>query len=152
MDGDATLGTPRERRAALTLPWIEQTLVEPFRTYGARAGTTLIGAATMSPIEGDTSDADDGPWIGLSSVIVAAPYRGQGVGRALVQACIDRATERGFVGMLLEVNEPNPAARHLYDTLGFTVWSGPSLLYEIDGTEFYRVSMKKMLQGAGATT
>lgn len=144
--GDLTLGTPREREHGLAMHRIQETLKEPFLTIGAWAGlSTLIGAATVSPVPKDPWDTDGDAWVGLSSVIVAPPYRGQGVARALVQACIDGAADGRFAGMLLEVNEPNPAARHLYDSFGFTVWSGPSLLYEVDGAPFYRVSMKKML-------
>ncbi|WP_162244021.1 GNAT family N-acetyltransferase [Pseudorhodoferax sp. Leaf265] len=143
---DLTLGTPQEREHGLAMHRIQETLVKPFRTIGAWAGSsTLIGAATVSPVPKDPWDTDGDAWVGLSSVIVAPPYRGQGVARGLVQACIDDAADCGFVGMLLEVNELNPAARHLYDSFGFTVWSGPSLFYEVEGDPFYRVSMKKML-------
>jgi GNAT superfamily N-acetyltransferase len=58
--------------------------------------------------------------------------RGRGVGRALVEAAIGRARERGCRRIELDVNEANPAAHALYEHLGFSAWvesaGGPNLL------------------------
>jgi GNAT superfamily N-acetyltransferase len=55
----------------------------------------------------------------LEDLYVSADARGSGMGRALVQAVIDRATARGCRRVELDVNSENTAARALYRSLGF---------------------------------
>jgi ribosomal protein S18 acetylase RimI-like enzyme len=45
--------------------------------------------------------------------------RGQGVGRALVQACIDRAAELGLERVVLNTGPEMLAAQRLYEKMGF---------------------------------
>lgn len=61
-------------------------------------------------------DAED-CW--LEDLYVSARARGRGVGRALTQAVIDRATARGCRRVELDVNSENAAAQALYRSLGF---------------------------------
>jgi ribosomal protein S18 acetylase RimI-like enzyme len=46
-------------------------------------------------------------------------YRGQGLGRRLLQACIDKAWRKGLVRIELEVRADNARAIRLYERLGF---------------------------------
>jgi ribosomal protein S18 acetylase RimI-like enzyme len=55
----------------------------------------------------------------LEDLYVRPQARGSGLGRALVQAVIDRATARGCRRVELDVNSENPAAMALYRSLGF---------------------------------
>jgi GNAT superfamily N-acetyltransferase len=68
------------------------------------------------------------------SVGVVPASRGQGIGRALLEALIDRARERGHPGLSLSVEAENPAGR-LYERLGFVRTGGtdeaPTLLLEL---------------------
>ena len=50
---------------------------------------------------------------------VAAPWRGRGVGTALMQACVDWARERGIHKLALQVWPHNGAAIRLYTRFGF---------------------------------
>ena len=61
-------------------------------------------------------DAED-CW--LEDLYVAAGARGSGMGRALTEAVIERARERGCRRVELDVNSENPAAQALYRSLGF---------------------------------
>ena len=66
-----------------------------------------------------------GVWLGaydcwLEDLFVSDPARGRGLGRALAQAEIARARERGCRRIELDVNEANPAAIALYEGLGFS--------------------------------
>ncbi|HSI92994.1 MAG TPA: GNAT family N-acetyltransferase [Jiangellaceae bacterium] len=45
--------------------------------------------------------------------------QGRGVGRALVNACLDRARELGFRGMVLSTPAHNARAHELYEAMGF---------------------------------
>ncbi len=55
----------------------------------------------------------------LEDVYVTDAARGTGLGKALTQAAIDRARERGCQRIELDVNEQNTRAHDLYVALGF---------------------------------
>jgi len=55
----------------------------------------------------------------ISNVAVLEAYRGRGIGRSLVEAAIDLVLRRGGHTAYLYVRENNPAAVHLYQSLGF---------------------------------
>jgi GNAT superfamily N-acetyltransferase len=59
----------------------------------------------------------------LEDVFVEDSERGSGLGRALVEAALDRARERGCVRMVLDANEANAPALALYRSVGFESWS-----------------------------
>ena len=59
----------------------------------------------------------------LEDLYVRERARGSGLGRALVEAAVERATERGCGRIQLDTNEGNAAARALYESLGFSAWA-----------------------------
>lgn len=90
----------------------------------AQVGTAMFAARTASAGEllgwivmsaGD-SDAD------VMTIAATVAGRGQGIGRALLQAGIDWARGRGAEVVHLEVDEGNSAARSLYSSFGFEEW------------------------------
>ena len=79
------------------------------------------------------------PWTGrpeayLQELYVAPALRGQGIGRALLEATMDAAREAGATGVDLNTGETDTAARALYESCGFTNLEGPGgpvmLFYE----------------------
>ena len=56
----------------------------------------------------------------LEELYVVPDRRGQGLGRALMEAAIDTAREKGAEHMDLGTSEDDRAARALYEKLGFT--------------------------------
>lgn len=60
----------------------------------------------------------DDAW--LEDVFVEPGARGEGAGRALIEACVERALARGCRRIQLDVNERNDDALRLYDSLGFS--------------------------------
>ncbi len=71
----------------------------------------------------------------LEDVFVREEARGGGVGRAIVEAVVDVARERGCRRVELDVNETNEAAVALYESLGFSSrderYGGRSLLMRL---------------------
>lgn len=68
----------------------------------------------------------------LAELYVVPEQRRRGVGRALIQAAIREARERGAKTMDVGVDEPDLAARRLYERMGFTNRTGDpdgSLMY-----------------------
>jgi len=56
----------------------------------------------------------------LAELYVVPERRGQGLGRALLQAAIEHARSVGADHMDLATSEDDRAARHLYESLGFS--------------------------------
>jgi ribosomal protein S18 acetylase RimI-like enzyme len=67
----------------------------------------------------------------LAELYVSPARRGQGMGRALMEAALREARNRGADTMDIGVDEPDLAARRLYESLGFTNRSG------VDGPLMY---------------
>lgn len=70
----------------------------------------------------------------LEDLFVEPDSRGDGVGRALTNACIQRARQRGCGRIQLDANESNGKALTLYRDLGFEAgsperWEGATDLY-----------------------
>jgi ribosomal protein S18 acetylase RimI-like enzyme len=59
----------------------------------------------------------------LEDLFVREEARGSGLGRALVEAALERARERGCRRVALDTNEANHAALALYESLGFSAWA-----------------------------
>jgi ribosomal protein S18 acetylase RimI-like enzyme len=62
----------------------------------------------------------DGEDCRLEDLYVHEEARGAGLGRDLTEAAVARARERGCVRIELDVNEDNPAALALYESVGFS--------------------------------
>ena len=60
----------------------------------------------------------------LAELYVTPARRAQGLGRALMEAALREARKRGADSMDIGVDEPDLAARHLYESLGFTNRAG----------------------------
>jgi ribosomal protein S18 acetylase RimI-like enzyme len=60
----------------------------------------------------------------LAELYVVPARRGQGLGRGLMETAINEARSRGADTMDIGVDEPDTAARRLYESLGFTNRSG----------------------------
>lgn len=69
----------------------------------------------------------------LQELYVVPDLRGQGIGRALLEATIELARKRGSNGIDLNTGESDTAARALYESMGFTNREGspdgPSMLF-----------------------
>lgn len=144
VDGEGTLGRPGERKRALTAEFLEDQILPPSETFGSFLDGTLVGTAAVRRMPECPWDADATSWFGIAAVLVYPDFRKRGIGRALVNECLARATQLGAKGVLLEVNVPNPA-RALYESLGFEVWNVFEGAYVHEGQSFDQLSMRKRL-------
>lgn len=71
----------------------------------------------------------------LTNVAVDAPYRGRGVGAALLSALIAYASNLGAAYLTLEVRRSNLTAQRLYRRLGFVELGVRKRYYEDNGED-----------------
>ncbi len=101
--------------STFTMPWSEAT----FRGLLRRRDSDLIVADIKGDIAGYAvfwAVMDQGE---LGNVAVDESHRGKGIGTRLIEAVLERATERGVHEIFLEVRKSNTGAQELYKTFGF---------------------------------
>jgi ribosomal protein S18 acetylase RimI-like enzyme len=72
-------------------------------------------------------------------------YRGQGLGRQLLQACIDKARTKGITRITLEARADNSTAIALYTRMGFVHEALKPQALRFDGVYFDAVQMRLLL-------
>jgi GNAT superfamily N-acetyltransferase len=102
---------------------------------------TLVGTVTWCPAGSPWREIAE-PGEGEFRMLAVEPRaRGRGAGRALVQACLDRAQGGGMAAVVISTIDRMVEARRLYQTLGFhraperDWWPRPSVhlwVYRID--------------------
>jgi len=81
----------------------------------------VLGTVTYVPGPGTPlSEIERENESGFRALAVAPATHGQGVGRALVEAVIQRARAEGRVGVAMYTRPAMQAAQHLYESLGFS--------------------------------
>lgn len=120
-EADAFTSTAQERES-LPLAWWQQRLADPdglHTVHGALDGTTLAGTVALEySVRHKTRHKAQ-----LVAMVVQSAYRGQGIGRALVQAALAGARARGGIAVVtLSVTEGNHAAIGLYQGCGFRAY------------------------------
>jgi RimJ/RimL family protein N-acetyltransferase len=83
---------------------------------------------------------------GALGIGVLAPFRGQGIGEALMQAAIEKAWHKGLTRIELTVREYNKPAIALYEKLGFKVEGLHQNAVCIDGEYENHISMALLLK------
>jgi predicted N-acetyltransferase YhbS len=118
---DVTLAAYSEYAAQIPAHWeayrenILSTLAkyEPAEQFVAEQGNEILGSVLLYPAEGESM-----PEVRLLAVQPDA--RGQGIGAALMQACIRRASQSGAGALTLHTSDLMRSAMRLYERLGFT--------------------------------
>ena len=82
--------------------------------FVALSGSELIGWADIVP-----AWAHGVYHRGSVGMGVLPQFRGEGIGRRLLEACIAKSWENGLTRIELEVRADNTSALHLYEVLGF---------------------------------
>ncbi|MQA34830.1 GNAT family N-acetyltransferase [Modestobacter roseus] len=80
----------------------------------------VVGSVALALTDdfGQVTEADDEA--AFRMLVVDPAARGQGLGEALVQACLDRARAAGKRRMLLSTSPEMTTAHRIYERLGFT--------------------------------
>lgn len=97
-----------------TQPWSEQAFADELENKSAtilvaQAGEEIVGFADMREIAGECY---------INNIGVKASHRRKGMGRALMQALEDSATDEAEF-ITLEVRQSNEAAIRLYKSMGY---------------------------------
>lgn len=74
-------------------------------------------------------------------------YRGQGIGRRLLQACIDKAPQKGITRITLEVRADNQPAIKLYEKAGFVHEARMRQAMRFGGVYFDALLMSRLTPG-----
>jgi ribosomal protein S18 acetylase RimI-like enzyme len=80
----------------------------------------IIGMAFLVP-KGNPTDIYDKEWSYIRFVSVDPGFSGQGIGRKLTAMCIETARKNGEKIIALHTSELMDKARHIYESLGFTI-------------------------------
>ena len=81
---------------------------------------TLLGAVTYVPGPGSpTAEFTEADAAGIRMLAVAPTAQGRGVGKALVEACLERARAAGKSQVILHTTDWMTSAHRLYERLGF---------------------------------
>ena len=82
----------------------------------------------------------------LRLFLVEKECRGRGVGKALTNALLQRASEVGYKRLILWTASPLTAAIHQYEKLGFeAVEQVRNTEWSLDGELLYEIKMEKVL-------
>ena len=111
-------------------PWTEEMLADTLRfpvyhCFLAEEGGQVCGYCCLILV---CEDAEVG------NIAVDAPFRGKGMGKALMEAMHDRAKERGATQCFLEVRVSNENAIALYKKFGYESYGIRARYYE-DGED-----------------
>lgn len=80
----------------------------------------VLGGAGFAPLTGSEPDVCE-----LRKMYLLPQARGRGLGRALLERCLEQAAAAGFRRCYLETLETMHRARALYESAGFTPLSSP---------------------------
>ena len=80
----------------------------------------LVGMAYLVPA-GNPTHIYPADWSYVRMVGVHPEYRGKGIGKGLVQLCIDHARKSGEKIVGLHTSEEMGDARHIYESVGFRI-------------------------------
>ena len=80
----------------------------------------IVGMSFLVP-QGNPTELFDKSWCYIRFVTVDQNFAGKGIGRRLTQKCIQYAIDSGEKTIALHTSEMMNSARHIYESLGFTI-------------------------------
>jgi GNAT superfamily N-acetyltransferase len=95
-------------------------LINMARSFVCVINDQITGMAFLIP-SGNPTDLFLAEWSYIRMVGVYPEHSGKGIGKKLTQLCIDHARKAGEKTICLHTSEIMDAARHIYESLGFTI-------------------------------
>jgi ribosomal protein S18 acetylase RimI-like enzyme len=95
-------------------------LLQTAHSFVCEYNNQLIGMAFLVP-SGVPFRMFDIEWSIIRMVGVNPQFQGNGIAKRLTKSCINKAIENGEQTVALHTSEMMDAARHIYESLGFTV-------------------------------
>jgi ribosomal protein S18 acetylase RimI-like enzyme len=84
-------------------------------TFESHINGELVALASMYCNDRETKRAF------INHICVLEPYRGLGISKVLIEACLQFANKELFSSVMLEVSKENAVAKNLYQNFGFAV-------------------------------
>lgn len=103
-------------------------LLQKSTLYVCEMQDRIIGMAYLMP-SGNPNQIYDTSWSHIRMVGVDPEFQGLGIARTLTRLCIDHATCTREKIIALHTSEMMDAARHIYESLGFSILKEISPLY-----------------------
>jgi len=129
---DVTLSAYQQYAAVMPPPYWENyqrnildtlTDVRPAEQIVAEQAGIVVGTVLLYPAGTVFSGPDGAPvtlaWPEVRLLAVAPAARGQGIGRALMQECVQRAHRSGAMAITLHTGDMMEVAMHMYERMGF---------------------------------
>jgi GNAT superfamily N-acetyltransferase len=113
LEGETDLGYFSELRNVAGRAVLVDVLV------AAEPDGALLGTVTYVPGPGPLAESEREDEAGFRMLAVAPWAQGRGVGRALVEACIERARADGKAGLAIYTRPSMKMAHRLYESMGF---------------------------------
>lgn len=98
----------------------------------------IVGMAHLMP-SGNPTPIFKSEWCYLRWVGVHPDYEGRGIAKTLTKLCIDHAINANEQTIALHTSEFMDAARHIYESLGFTIQNELPPIY---GKKYWLYTMK----------
>lgn len=98
----------------MSLKWIERLIKFDFPRFVATYDDDIVGWIDIAPLNRKMFSH-----VGHLGMGLLADYRGQGLGKRMMEAALARAWEIGLERVELEVYPSNKPAIHLYERFGF---------------------------------
>ncbi|NVK30765.1 MAG: GNAT family N-acetyltransferase [Gammaproteobacteria bacterium] len=95
-------------------PFVENNIKQNHAQYVAKHKGIIIGWADICPHDHPTM-----AHVGILGMGIIEGYRGQSIGKRLIETTINHAWQHGLERIELEVFADNPAAIALYEQVGF---------------------------------
>lgn len=93
-------------------------LLDISKCFVCESGNDLIGMAYLVP-KGNATEIFKGDWSYIRMVAVDPNFTGNGIGKKLVQLCINHAKETNEKTVALHTSEMMNSVRYIYENLGF---------------------------------
>jgi RimJ/RimL family protein N-acetyltransferase len=104
--------TPERRAAFVQFHEARSLSADPLETtFAITVAEQVAGAARLCPVDGQTGTAEAGVWIGRT-------HRGAGVGTAVLELLLNRASAQGFTTVYVSTTPDNTAVRSLLSARG----------------------------------